>query len=316
MDWQTLAWQIEGLQNYSILGLPYVTTDIGGYKPTPENDWELFVRWYQWGAFCPIFRVHGAPRSYPWEYGEKTEGILKATAELRYRLLPYIYTQAGLVTHGNGTILRPLVMDFSGDAKATETWDEFLFGPSILVCPVYKSSRESAASLDQIADLDGGKGHVSASFLPEGQGRSSSFELTNDFGFTEVAGKRFKSDGFSLRDLSNEQMRAKSIRIEGVYTPAESGDLQIETTGIANPQAPNSAVEIDGQSVAPGSPASDWHFPAFPFKAVAGKPVKFVITSDMKNLGFRFVKPLSQPTHRTVYLPKSGDWYDFWRRLV
>jgi alpha-D-xyloside xylohydrolase len=137
-DWKDLAWQIEGLANYSITGLPYITTDTGGYSPTSESDTELFVRWFQWGTFCPIFRVHGENRPFPWEYGADAEAILKKFDLLRYRLLPYIYTQASQITFHGGTIMRPLVMDFQDDPKALETWDEFMFGPSILVCPVHQ----------------------------------------------------------------------------------------------------------------------------------------------------------------------------------
>ena len=141
-DWKTLSWQIEGLPNYSVTGLPYITTDVGGYfSPGPALDPELFVRWFQWGTFCPIYRVHGQKRAFPWQYGSEAEAILQKFAALRYRLLPYIYTQAAAVTMGNGTLMRPLVMDFRDDAKALEAWDEFMFGPSILVCPVHEKEQ-------------------------------------------------------------------------------------------------------------------------------------------------------------------------------
>jgi len=140
-DWKNLIWQIEGLQNYSITGLPYITTDVGGYsiRGNPlESDTELFVRWFEWGTFCPIFRVHGSPRPFPWEYGIKAEAILKKFDQLRYRLLPYIYSEASRVTFNGGTLMRPLVMDFQKDNRALNTWDQFLFGPSLMVCPIYE----------------------------------------------------------------------------------------------------------------------------------------------------------------------------------
>ena len=114
---------------------------MGGYyvpKNSLDSDKELFVRWFEWGTFCPIFRAHGKPRPFPWEYDKETEAILKKFDRLRYRLMPYIYSQAGLVTFSGGTIMRPLVMDFQNDTKALQTWDEFLFGPSLLVCPIYE----------------------------------------------------------------------------------------------------------------------------------------------------------------------------------
>jgi alpha-D-xyloside xylohydrolase len=150
-DWDTLEWQIEGLGNYSIAGLPYITTDVGGYFPAEvsESDKELFLRWFQWGTFCPIYRVHGVARPFPWKYGVNTEAIMKKFDHLRYRLLPYIYATAGLITQKGGFMMRPLVMDFQDDPKALDQWDEFMFGPSLLVCPVHKDHAESVAKLDQ-----------------------------------------------------------------------------------------------------------------------------------------------------------------------
>ncbi len=83
-NWETLGRQVRGLENYSIAGLPYITTDVGGYHPTGESDRELFIRWFQWGAFCPIFRVHGLGRPHPWQYGQEAETILRSVDRLRY----------------------------------------------------------------------------------------------------------------------------------------------------------------------------------------------------------------------------------------
>jgi alpha-D-xyloside xylohydrolase len=312
MDWKTLEWQIEGLQNYSILGLPYINTDIGGWTPTPEADRELFIRWFQYGAFTPIFRAHGSPRPFPWDYGVEAEGILKKFTNLRYRLLPYIYTQAGLVTFANGTILRPLVMDFPGDRKAIEAWDEFLFGSSILVCPVYKSIRESVATLEQITDLSGQPGGVTAAFLP-GNETGERKGLSNIFARGDVKGHRDPSVGFRFDgDPTDEQNRAKTVRIDGIFTPKETGDFQIEISGVNQSQAPSCSIAIEGKTVEASTPAAEWQFPAFPFKGEAGKPVRFTITSEMKRPTFRLVRKLPEPAHRDVYLPAGVDWYDFW----
>ena len=94
-DWGTLREQISAGLNFSISGVPYWTTDIGGFfsgDPATESYREIFTRWFQWGAFCPIFRVHGTNYAKePWMFGSEVEKILTKYIKLRYRLLPYIY---------------------------------------------------------------------------------------------------------------------------------------------------------------------------------------------------------------------------------
>ena len=144
--WQVYADQIPAGLNFCLSGIPYWTTDIGAFF-VPGNVYpkgasdpgyrELFTRWFQYGAFCPIFRVHGTDFAKEmWRFGPDTEKILNQYDELRYRLMPYTYSQAWNVTSRGGTIMRALVMDFPTDAVAREVKDEFLFGPSLLVCPV------------------------------------------------------------------------------------------------------------------------------------------------------------------------------------
>ncbi len=142
-DWMTFARQIPAGLNYSISGMPYWTTDIGGFISGGDlNDpkfRELFVRWFQFGAFSPIFRVHGTrwpDENELWSYGADAQKILVDYDTLRYRLLPYIYSQAWQVTSNHGTLMRPLVMDWRDDVEAQNTGDEYLFGPAILVSPV------------------------------------------------------------------------------------------------------------------------------------------------------------------------------------
>jgi alpha-D-xyloside xylohydrolase len=142
-DWMTFQRQIPAGLNYAISGMPYWTTDIGGFISGGNlNDpkfRELFVRWFQFGAFSPIFRVHGT--RYPsenelWSYGAENQKILVDYDTLRYRLMPYIYSEAWQVTSNHGTLMRPLVMDWREDVEAQNTGDEYLFGPAILVSPV------------------------------------------------------------------------------------------------------------------------------------------------------------------------------------
>ncbi|MGB7280617.1 MAG: glycoside hydrolase family 31 protein [Candidatus Acidiferrum sp.] len=141
-NWQTFRRQIPAGLNYSLSGLPYWTTDIGGFVSANPDDpayRELYVRWFEFGAFCPIFRAHGTRttnQNEVWSYGPDAQKILVAYDKLRYRLMPYIYSLSWKTTSEGYTIMRPLVMDFREDVRAQNVGDQFLFGPAILVNPV------------------------------------------------------------------------------------------------------------------------------------------------------------------------------------
>jgi alpha-D-xyloside xylohydrolase len=136
----SLRRQIPAGLNFPMSGLPYWTTDIGGFQGGDPDDpayQEVYVRWFQYGAFCPIFRTHGARNANElWSYGSRAQQILTTYDNLRYRLLPYIYSLAWKVTFEGYTPMRALVMDFPADRNALDTPDQFLFGPALLANPV------------------------------------------------------------------------------------------------------------------------------------------------------------------------------------
>jgi alpha-D-xyloside xylohydrolase len=141
-DFESFKRQIPAGLNFSVTGLPYWTTDIGGFilgHPSDPAYQELFVRWFEYGTFCPIFRVHGTrvpDENELWSYGSRAQEILAKYDTLRYRLLPYIYSLAWRITSQSYTMMRPLVMDYRDDATARNIGDQFLFGPALLVNPV------------------------------------------------------------------------------------------------------------------------------------------------------------------------------------
>jgi len=160
-NWSVFAKQVPAGLNFSLSGMPYWSTDIGGYTlpwkfaakdPKPEDleEWrELNARWFEFGAFCPILRVHGEllPREM-WMFGGEDSPTYKAELKfdrLRYRMFPYLYSTSWTVTHEGGTFMRPLVMDFPQDSNARDLADEFLFGKDFLVAPVsrYKARSRS-----------------------------------------------------------------------------------------------------------------------------------------------------------------------------
>lgn len=164
--WEDMKAQISAGLNFAISGIPYWTMDIGGFcvenryvagqhiynatgkESADHKEWrELNTRWYQFGAFCPLFRAHGQyPFREVWnitpEGHPAYESILYYT-KLRYRLMPYIYSLAGMTHFEDYTIMRPLVMDFMGDEQVLSISDQFMFGPALMACPVYEYKARS-----------------------------------------------------------------------------------------------------------------------------------------------------------------------------
>ncbi len=148
--WDTYKRQIVAGLNYTITGMPYWTTDIGGFfRPggaqyTDKNFQELLTRWFQWGVFNPIFRMHGyQSETEPWKYGAEVEENMRKMLNLRYALMPYIYSEAWQVTNNASTIMRALVMDFRDDAQAVAQPYEYMFGKSFLVAPITEAGASS-----------------------------------------------------------------------------------------------------------------------------------------------------------------------------
>ena len=141
-NWLSFARQIPAGLNFSLSGIPYWTTDIGGFiigNPDDPAYRELFVRWFEYGTFCPIFRLHGTRTTNQnelWSYGPEAQSILTRYDRLRYRLMPYIYSLAWKTTSEGYTPMRPLAMDFPTDIRALNIGDQFMFGPALLVNPV------------------------------------------------------------------------------------------------------------------------------------------------------------------------------------
>ena len=181
-SWESLRNQVPAGLNFSICGLPHWNSDIGGFFAGAYNKtWndgsatrnpmfqELYVRWLQFGAFNPMMRSHGTdtPREI-YHFGTKGEPIYDAiekTINLRYTLLPYIYSTSWEVTNKQSSFMRALVMDFPNDPKALDLNDEFMFGKSILVAPIVKAqytpekivkvNEEEGWNRDSVKDADG-----------------------------------------------------------------------------------------------------------------------------------------------------------------
>jgi len=161
--WETLKTHIPIALNTALSGIPYWGTDIGGFVPTPEFTAELYVRWFQFGAFCPLFRCHGRTWKlrlpWGWNTGDpgpleinnykgaaipdssqlhdaRVEPICRKYLELRYRMLPYLYSAVHECVKTGMPIMRPLWVHFPQDPTSVECGDEYLWGKSVLVAPV------------------------------------------------------------------------------------------------------------------------------------------------------------------------------------
>jgi alpha-D-xyloside xylohydrolase len=166
-NWDTLKRQVPTGINFVASGTPYWSTDIGGWQYLPShhtpdrtplidptdarenighyNDYpELYVRWFEYGAFQPNFRSHGSrPQNEVWSYGKQAEPILVKYLRLRYQLMPYIYSLGRMTNQTGAPFMRGLFMDFGSDPKVANIGDEYMFGPALLVAPVTEQGRTS-----------------------------------------------------------------------------------------------------------------------------------------------------------------------------
>ncbi len=140
-NWDVYRAQIPAGLNFSMSGIPYWNTDTGGFfTPALTPDYqELFVRWFQFSTFCPMLRIHGTgPAKEIWRFTPQNQRVLQDYDRLRYRLLPYIYSTSWQVTSAGASMIRPLAADFREDQAITNVPDQFMFGPSLMACPVIK----------------------------------------------------------------------------------------------------------------------------------------------------------------------------------
>ena len=135
--WEDLRWSVSMTLSLALSGQPFAGPDVGGFfgDPTPE----LFVRWYELGAFLPFFRGHAAKnscRKEPWAFGPEVEALVKRAIERRMRLLPHLYTRFEEAAHRGQPVVRALFMADPADLRLRDIDDAFLLGDSLLVAPV------------------------------------------------------------------------------------------------------------------------------------------------------------------------------------
>lgn len=311
-DWETLKWQIRAGQNFCMSGIPYWTTDIGGYNaPYGEEKYkEVFIRWLQWGSFCPVYRIHGNGQPHPWQMGTEVERNVKKYTRLRYRLLPYIYSLAHRVTGEGYTIMRPLAMDFPEDKKALESMKNFMFGSALFVAPVTEplsdGGSEEKIPAERLIDTRGEPGGLTGRYF-NGENFQREVVTRTD---REIA---FKGQS-PVEGLNKEYF---SVRWEGKICSGQAGEYVFVTRADDGVR-----LWVDGELL-----IDDWN--VHPVQTNRGTikldadkrydiKLEYFQNIEQAEMSLKWITPVQSETkeekNKTVnnYLPEGYTWYDFW----
>ena len=327
-SWDILRKQISAGLNFCMAGIPYWTHDIGGFFPTgPVGEYlegiqtpayrELYARWFQFGAFTPIFRSHGTgtPRdAYLFEDDELVYPSLKNTLNLRYQLMPYIYSNAWRVYSEDYTLMRALAMDFK-DKKTRNIDDTYMFGPSLLVQPVTKAMYRPSAIIGQVVpteclrSLDGENG-LSVEYFNDVNMKNKVYETTHpqiDFNWSGIAPENLSFHNFSMC-------------WQGTILPPKSGEYElgaITDEGIR--------VYIDDELVIDSWFWMPTRFVSSRYTFEQGREYRIRIEYFHGGEGAEIKLTWRTPDEllaasdkpavdlrQSTYLPADTDWYDFW----
>jgi alpha-D-xyloside xylohydrolase len=324
-SWEIYHDQIPAGINFSMSGIPYWTFDIGafvlgayggvfmngGKDPAYR---ELYTRMFQFGAFCPIFRSHGSetPREI-WEMGKFVKPLVKVD-ELRYRLMPYIYSLAWMVTDKNYTIMRGLPMDFSDDKKTYSVDDQYMFGPSIMVCPVtkYMYHRPPEHSIlvgqDCFETPEGKPGLLAKYYKDADRKHLSKEKIDPDIDFIWYTGRP---------DYLTDSTYA--VTWEGKLIPKETGKYQFHLISY-DPKR----IILNGDTLKTVYTSTEQY--TEPVNLIAGKKYNFKLETENRSTGAARIRllwktPSIFSREKTkeridknidVYLPNGIEWYDFW----
>ncbi len=329
--WETLRDQISGGINVAMAGLPYWTQDTGGffvYYPLGEKNpeyQELFARWNQFGAFNPIYRIHGANiEREPYLFktlAPEIYGSLLGAARLRYELLPYVYSLAWQSTANAYTMMRGLPMDFPDDPKVRRTDDAFMFGPAFLVHPVtramyHQSDPPPAAIPTEALRTPDGKPGLAVQYF-----EGVDFDRPAGSAIDERVEHSWPGPPLANPPAGLGGFDNFSARWEGSVTAPEDGEYEF---GVVYDDG--ARLYLDGQLV-----IDDWSYGAKRHrvaKITLAKDQKLPVKAEFHQggqdryfrLGWRtpserraLAERMTQLSNTVeTYLPAGADWYDFW----
>lgn len=332
-SWDTLRKQVSGGVNVTITGNPYWTQDTGGFFvardfPGGEKDpayRELFARWFQYGAFNPIMRVHGTDiEREPYIFRTLDPEVYKSlldAAHLRYRLLPYTYGLSAKVTSDHYTLMRALPMDFAEDQATYGINDAFMFGPSLLVHPVtrpmYRIQPPPPATIpsDYLRTPDGQPGLAGQYF----EGRN--FEVPKGHVIDKVIDHSWPAPPLATIPAGLSKLDDFSARWTGTLEAPEDGEYEIGVEGDDGYR-----LFLDGAVVLERWENGGKRMASTRQVLRKGQHVKVTLeyyqaTSDRGlRLAWRTpsaIRALAETRPKTdaglqTYLPKGTAWYDFW----
>lgn len=325
-SWEIYKKQMSAGLNHCMSGIPYWTFDIGafvlgsyggvfskgGKDPAYQ---ELYTRMFQFGSFCPIFRSHGSetPREI-WQFGEFSKSLIKFD-NLRYRLMPYTYSLASEVTNNGYTIMRGLPMDFANDKKTYSIYDQFMFGPALMVCPVteymlYPAPESSVPVTSEYFKTDDGKPGLNAKYYKDPQYKNLTLEKVDsaiDINWYATGRPNYVTDS------------TLAIKWKGKLIPSQTGNYQFHIKCYGPKH-----IFLEGKEL------------PFVYKSVeaytdiiqlqAGKEYNFCLETENEGPGAFHVELFwktpeifsreerveKKEQTRSVYLPAPTNWYDFW----
>jgi alpha-D-xyloside xylohydrolase len=324
-NWQVYKNQITAGLNHCITGIPYWTFDIGAfvlgaydgvfmYGGKDPAYQELYTRMFQFGAFTPIFRSHGSetPREI-WEFGDFSDILIKFD-HLRYRLMPYIYSLAWMVTDQDFTIMRPLPMDFNHDRQTYDVDDQFMFGSGMMACPVtevmYYPPPEASVLIesDCYETAEGVPGLVAKYYKDAEKTKFSKKQIDETIDILWYTGRP---------DYVTDSTYA--IHWEGKLVPKESGSHQFHLLCYDAKR-----IILEGDTLEMVYTSTEQYTELVELQA--GQKYDFVVETENNSTGaarmiLRWKTPamfkkekekIDVEKIREVYLPKHEKWYDFW----
>jgi alpha-D-xyloside xylohydrolase len=322
-SWGTLQAQICAAINFSLAGVPYWTCDVGAFYASPAYKnaltdpafKELYVRWFQFVAFTPILRVHGTeiPREI-WRFGEPGAihyDTIAKFIKLRYRLLPYVYSMAWKVTNEGYSFIRALACEYPDDERSRETSAQYMFGTSLLVCPVTKELYGTTKNKGDYI-------YYRNLYTPDGKEHGLVLEAFDGLDFHDLRGKR-KIDTSSMGSAGNIP-----LDIEREYSQRWTGKIRSNEPGVYEFTAITDGslrLWFDGKLVI--DQWSNREEKRFSFSVELLAETKYDIRLDhqqfrMKQAGMKLTwhtpEMASYEAKKSVdiYLPPAKKWYDFW----
>lgn len=327
-NWDVFHKQIPAGLNFCYTGIPYWTTDIGAFFVKIANGSknpaykELFTRWYQYGAFCPLFRVHGThtPREI-WQFGEPGSWAYDTQLKfnhLRHRLLPYIYSTAWQVTKNHSTMMRGLAFDYADDPKVWDIDDQFMFGDAFLVNPVtepmyhqwYIPGKGEPIPSENFIDSKGERGGLTGEYF-------AAKNLTNKIMSRQDDNIKFNWN--KNKPAKNVPPDNFSIRWTGRLKPSQEGKHTIVSSADDGARLwINNELVIDKWEIGTTKPnyttmhlekgkTYDIRYEYFEAEGGASVQLGWFPPGEIE----KGINTLA-PKYRTVYLPEGNGWYDFW----